>query len=73
MAPLMTVQEVAAVLQVPVKTVYEWRARKPSAYGPPAIKVGKYLRWKPEVVQAWIDSQQPDTNVTPIRSPRIAS
>jgi predicted DNA-binding transcriptional regulator AlpA len=67
MARLLSVEEVARELGVAVKTVYQWRSRKPAPYGPPAIKVGKYLRWKPEVVQAWIDAQQPDTNVTPLR------
>ncbi|MBN9208184.1 MAG: helix-turn-helix domain-containing protein [Microbacterium ginsengisoli] len=67
MGRLLTVDDVAERLQVAVKTVYQWRARKPEAYGPPAIKVGKYLRWKPEVVDAWIDAQEPDSNVTPIR------
>lgn len=66
MAALLTVEEVAEQLGVAVKTVYQWRSRSPQ-YGPPAMKVGKYLRWKPEVVQAWIDAQQPESNVTPIR------
>lgn len=64
MAQLMTIEQVADVLQVPIDTVYAWRAKN---YGPQAIKVGKYLRWKPETVQAWIDSQEPESNVTPIR------
>ncbi|WP_200942435.1 MULTISPECIES: helix-turn-helix transcriptional regulator [unclassified Microbacterium] len=50
----MTIEQVADVLQVPVDTVYAWRSKQ---YGPPAFKVGKYLRWKPEVVEAWIDAQ----------------
>lgn len=66
MAALLTVEEVAEILRVAVKTVYQWRSRRPP-YGPEPIKVGKYLRWKPEVVQAWIDAQQPESKVTPIR------
>lgn len=66
MAALLTPEDVAALLGVTVKTIYNWRAARPM-YGPPAIKVGKYLRWKPEVVQAWIDALEPDSNVTPIR------
>ncbi|KQY77548.1 excisionase [Microbacterium sp. Root1433D1] len=54
MNQLMTIEQVADVLQVPVDTVYAWRSKQ---YGPPAFKVGKYLRWKPEVVEAWIDAQ----------------
>lgn len=66
MPRLLTATEVAETLGVAVNTIYDWRTRTP-AYGPPAIKVGKYLRWKPEAVQAWIDSQESDSNVTPIR------
>lgn len=66
MAALLTVEEVASILKVPVKTIYDWRSR-PVPYGPPAMKVGRYLRYKPEVVEAWIDSQSADSNVTPIR------
>lgn len=65
MAALMTVEELAGVLRVPVKTIYDWRARS-VPYGPPAMKVGRYLRWKPEVVEAWINAQS-EGNVTPIR------
>ncbi|WP_275561502.1 helix-turn-helix transcriptional regulator [Microbacterium aoyamense] len=66
MGRLLSVTDMAALLGVSVKTVYQWRSR-PIPYGPPAIKVGKYLRWKPEVVEAWIDAQEPESNVTPIR------
>lgn len=66
MAALLTVEDLSAQLGVAVQTIYQWRARRPQ-YGPPAIKVGKYLRWKPEVVEAWIDAQEPETNVTPLR------
>ena len=52
-APLWTVQDVAAYLQVPVQTLYSWRAR---GSGPPARRVGKYLRYRPADVERWIDS-----------------
>lgn len=63
---LLTTEEVAEQLGVAVNTLYDWRARRP-VYGPPAIKVGKYLRWRPADVEAWIDAQAPESNVTPIR------
>lgn len=66
MAALLTIEDVAAQLGVAVQTIYGWRTRQP-IYGPPAIKVGKYLRWKPADVDAWIDAQVPESNVTPIR------
>jgi DNA-binding transcriptional MerR regulator len=47
------VQDVAEYLGVPVKTVYQWRS---TGYGPPARRVGKYLRYKPSDVIAWFDA-----------------
>ncbi|OZB80503.1 MAG: hypothetical protein B7X41_17820 [Microbacterium sp. 14-71-5] len=54
---LLSIEDVAAQLGVPVKTIYYWRTLHPE-YGPPAIKVGKYLRWRPADVEAWIDAQE---------------
>lgn len=53
---LLDVNDVATRLNVPVKTVYDWRSR-PVPYGPPAMKVGRYLRWKPEAVDRWLEAQ----------------
>ncbi|HEY6794235.1 MAG TPA: helix-turn-helix domain-containing protein [Kineosporiaceae bacterium] len=50
---LWSVQDVADYLGVPVKTVYQWRS---TGYGPPARRVGKYLRYKPAEVIAWFDA-----------------
>ncbi|MBI1758266.1 MAG: helix-turn-helix domain-containing protein, partial [Actinobacteria bacterium] len=44
------VQDVADYLGVPPKTLYQWRSAR---YGPPARRVGKYLRYKPDDVVAW--------------------
>ena len=52
-APLWTVEDVAAYLQVPVQTLYFWRQR---GTGPQARKMGKYLRYRPADVVAWFDS-----------------
>ncbi|BCJ51246.1 hypothetical protein Asp14428_27210 [Actinoplanes sp. NBRC 14428] len=46
-----TVAEVAMYLRVPVETLYAWRKRH---YGPPAARVGKYLRYDPDDVRAWV-------------------
>lgn len=51
---LLTVEDVARILRIPVKTVYAWRTRK---YGPPAIGVGRHLRYSPTALEAWIASQ----------------
>lgn len=52
-APLWTVQDVSAFLRVPVQTLYSWRTH---GYGPPARRVGKYLRYRPDDVTRWLDS-----------------
>lgn len=55
--PLLTVDDLATMLAVAPKTIYQWRSRRPEPYGSPAIKVGKYLRWRREDVDAWIDQR----------------
>jgi predicted DNA-binding transcriptional regulator AlpA len=49
---LWTVEDVAAFLQVPVATLYDWRRTK---RGPLARRVGKYLRYKPQDVRDWFN------------------
>jgi predicted DNA-binding transcriptional regulator AlpA len=49
-----TTPEVAAHLQVPVKTLYAWKGRQ---VGPPAVRVGKHLRYRWSDVEAWLDQQ----------------
>ncbi len=49
------IDDVADYLGVPVQTVYGWRHK---SYGPPAIKVGKHLRWHPATVIAWAKQQE---------------
>ena len=51
---LWTVEDVAAFLGVPVKTIYDWRTRD---YGPKGLRVGKYVRFRPEDVDAWVAEQ----------------
>ncbi len=48
------VEDVAAYLDVPVQTLYQWRKRK---YGPPAAKIGKHLRYDPSAVREWFAQQ----------------
>ena len=51
---LLTVQELADLLQVPAKTIYAWRYKR---IGPPAVPMGKYLRFRAEDVAAWLDAR----------------
>lgn len=51
---LWTVDDVSTFLGVPVQTLYAWRKRR---IGPPAARVGRHLRYDPDMVRAWIVQQ----------------
>ncbi len=61
MESLMTVQDVAAYLGVPVATVFAWNSR---GTGPKRYRVGKYVRYRQADVDAWVDRQ-----VAPVFAP----
>ena len=52
------VRDVAAYLDVPVQTVYQWRS---TGYGPPGGKVGRHVKYLPEDVRAWFTRQRTGT------------
>lgn len=52
--PLLTVDEVATYLGVPVGTLYRWRTHNG---GPRGIRVGRYVRYRRADVDAWLDRQ----------------
>lgn len=54
---LMTVQQVAELLQVPVSWVYG-RLRKRSFEKLPGYRLGKYWRFNKEEVLAWLAQQR---------------
>jgi len=51
---LATLAEVSAFLQVPPKTLYRWRS---VGEGPPALKVGRHLRYRWREVEAWLETR----------------
>lgn len=51
---LVSAQDLAAYLGVPVATVYSWRYRRE---GPPAIRIGRHLRYRWPEVQEWLDQR----------------
>ncbi|MFF2191682.1 helix-turn-helix transcriptional regulator [Streptomyces sp. NPDC058157] len=57
--PKAATEEVSAFLQVPVATLYQWRHKK---QGPPAVRIGKHLRYDWDDVEAWWDAQKADQN-----------
>jgi excisionase family DNA binding protein len=54
---LLTVEELAEYLGVPVATIYAWRYRRE---GPSGFKVGKHVRYRWRDVEEWIERQLQD-------------
>ncbi len=54
-AALMSPQDLADYLSVPIGTVYRWNH---VGSGPPALSVGRHVRYRPEEVEAWLDTQR---------------
>jgi excisionase family DNA binding protein len=52
---LLSVPELAKLLQVPVPTIYRWRHR---GEGPEPIRVGRHLRFDPADVKAWLENRK---------------
>jgi len=57
-APLLTAEQVAQQLQVPKTWIYR-AARKG---GLPSIQCGRYRRFVPADVEAWIDAQRAESS-----------
>ena len=55
--PLLSVQDLAAYLDVPVATIYAWRYRR---QGPTGFKVGRHLRYRRSDVDRWISEKVQD-------------
>lgn len=56
---LLSVEELADYLEVPVKTIYTWRHRNT---GPKGFRVGKHLRFRWHDVQTWVAQRIADEN-----------
>jgi excisionase family DNA binding protein len=50
-AHLLSVEEVAEYLAIPVATLYQWRHK---GCGPAAYRVGRYLRYEQAAVDTWL-------------------
>jgi len=53
-AKLMSIEDLSTYLGVPVNTLYKWRGK---GYGPAGRRVGKYVRYRPEDVDVWVEEQ----------------
>lgn len=51
--PLMTIEEVAGYMQVPIKTLYDWRHR---GIGPSGMRVGRHVRYRRSDVDDWLET-----------------
>ena len=51
---LLSIEDLSTYLQVPVNTLYQWRK---TGKGPAGFRVGKYVRYRPDDVETWIDGQ----------------
>jgi excisionase family DNA binding protein len=51
---LLSADEVAEFLGVPVRTLYQWRYK---GAGPVGVRVGRHLRYRVTDIEAWIDGQ----------------
>ncbi|MFE7835958.1 helix-turn-helix transcriptional regulator [Streptomyces sp. NPDC057474] len=58
--PLMSAEELADFLGVPLNTVYVWNHRR---QGPRAHKVSRYLRYRWPEVETWLEAQAVDRAV----------
>lgn len=52
---LLTVQQVAEYLSIPVATLYGWRYR---GEGPLGFRVGRHVRYRREDVDAWLEGHR---------------
>jgi excisionase family DNA binding protein len=55
---LLTPAEVATWLQVPLSTLRIWRHRRE---GPPAVKVGRLLRYSRRDLETWLESRRQES------------
>lgn len=51
---LLSIDDVADYLGIPKNTLYQWRTK---GYGPTGRRIGKYVRYRSEDVDAWVDQQ----------------
>ena len=51
---LMTLKELSELLGVPMSTLYAWRYR---GEGPTGYRIGRHVRYRRSVVEAWIETQ----------------
>jgi excisionase family DNA binding protein len=56
--PLLSAQQLADYLDVPLATLYAWRHRR---QGPPGFRAGRHLRYRKSDIDQWINGQVEDS------------
>lgn len=56
---LLTVEELAEYLGVPVATLYQWRYRRE---GPKGFRVGRHVRYRWSEIEAWVERQMAEAD-----------
>ncbi|MGW0988458.1 helix-turn-helix domain-containing protein [Streptomyces sp. NPDC002486] len=51
----LTPDDIAEMFEVPLETVYQWRRKRT---GPPGFRIGKYIRYDPADVRAYVTSRK---------------
>ncbi|MGW4543284.1 helix-turn-helix domain-containing protein [Streptomyces chartreusis] len=51
----LTPDDIAAMFEVPLETIYQWRKKRT---GPPGFRIGKHLRYDPADVRAYVTQRK---------------
>ncbi|MFF3633966.1 helix-turn-helix domain-containing protein [Streptomyces sp. NPDC002250] len=51
----LTPDDIAAMFEVPLETVYQWRKKRS---GPPGFRIGKHLRYDPADVRTYVNQRK---------------
>jgi excisionase family DNA binding protein len=52
---LLRPDEVAALLDVPLRTIYRWRSRHD---GPRGYRIGRHVRYRVDDIEAWLEDHR---------------
>lgn len=53
--PLLTPEDLSAIVVIPLATIHQWSHR---GGGPPALKIGRHLRYRRSDVDRWLESKR---------------
>jgi predicted DNA-binding transcriptional regulator AlpA len=51
----LTPDDIAAMFEVPLETVYQWRKKRT---GPPGFRIGKHLRYDPADIRDYVNDRK---------------